>query len=143
MRLTVNFPFVCSENQIFRQNQGCISFLLDYWNFRLCLLDGWISKQNNGVWVLVPSLVICQGFCYPDPYHPLRKTLLCRHFSTSARVVRPTNLFRVSFRKHIFRPNQGCTSSPWIIGISNIVSFFRGPDFTRFYGWGATFTFVF
>ena len=31
-----------------------------------------------------PDLLICPVTSYPDPYHPLRKTLLCRKYSRSS-----------------------------------------------------------
>ena len=74
--------------------------------------------KNSGFLFSEPDLLIRRQIKYPDPCHPLRKTLLCRHVKFSARFMSPKihffifcsatlriraksglRLFLVSFRK--------------------------------------------
>ena len=82
-----------------------------------------VKSKKPEFWVSDPDLLICPRFCYPDPYHPLRKTLLCRQFSALTQTMILKNTFLcVLFRSAVF-VCQGWAFCVWIIGISDLVSF--------------------
>ena len=49
--------------------------------------------KKSGFHFSEPDLLIRKEIKYPDPCHPLRKTLLCRHVKFSARFMEPKNHF--------------------------------------------------